>query len=87
VKKLSKIHEFSERQFEDELICLIKVKHKNIVRFLGYCSDTSRQVVKHNGTYILAEVRRRFLCFEYVPNKSLKEYLKGMNTATFLCVR
>jgi serine/threonine protein kinase len=79
VKKLSKIHEFSERQFEDELICLIKVKHKNIVRFLGYCSD--------NGTYILAEVRRRFLCFEYVSNKSLKEYLKGMNTATFLCVR
>ena len=86
MKKLFDKYDFSERQFEDELFCLIKVKHKNIVRFLGYCSDTSRQVVKHNGTYILADVRRRFLCFEYVPNKSLKEFLKGMNTAIFLCL-
>jgi serine/threonine protein kinase len=86
VKKLFDKYDFSERQFEDELFCLIKVKHKNIVRFLGYCSDTSRQVVKHNGTYILADVRRRFLCFEYVPNKSLKEFLRGMNTAIFLCL-
>jgi len=64
--------------FEDELLCLIRVKHKNIVRFLGYCSDTSKKAVKHRGDYVVAEDRKRYLCFEYVPNKSLKEYLEGI---------
>ncbi|KAL6640389.1 hypothetical protein ACP70R_021512 [Stipagrostis hirtigluma subsp. patula] len=76
VKKLSMNNQFSEKQFEDELTCLIRVKHKNIVRFLGYCSDTQQQLILYNGRHVLADVRRRFLCFEYVPNKGLHEYLK-----------
>ncbi|OEL13818.1 hypothetical protein BAE44_0025163 [Dichanthelium oligosanthes] len=52
VKKLSRIDDFSEKQFEDELLCLIRVKHRNVVRFLGYCSDTSQQAVNHNGEYV-----------------------------------
>ncbi|KAL6658418.1 hypothetical protein ACP70R_004004 [Stipagrostis hirtigluma subsp. patula] len=76
LKQLSRTDDFSEKQFEDELLCLIRVKHKNIVRCLGYCSDTSRQVVRYNGKYVLADIRRRFLCFEYAPNKSLHDYLK-----------
>ncbi|CAN6362685.1 unnamed protein product [Urochloa humidicola] len=76
IKKLSRIDEFSEKQFEDELKCLKRVKHKNIVRFLGYCSDTPTEVVEYKGTFVVAEHRRRFLCFEYVPNKSLDEYIK-----------
>jgi serine/threonine protein kinase len=86
VKKLSKTDEFSEKQFEDEVTCLIRVKHKNIVRFLGYCSDTQKQVVSYNGKYVMAEVRQRLLCFEYAPNKTLYDYLKGMNMATTLFV-
>jgi hypothetical protein len=31
VKKLSKTDEVSEGQFKDELKCLIRVKHKNIM--------------------------------------------------------
>lgn len=85
IKKLSRIDDFSEKQFEDELKCLKRVKHKNIVRFLGYCSDTPKEVAKYNGTYVLAENRRRILCFEYVPNKSLHDYIKGTKDAT-LCV-
>ncbi|KAL6595552.1 hypothetical protein ACP70R_047892 [Stipagrostis hirtigluma subsp. patula] len=76
VKKLYMNNLFSEKQFEDELTCLIRVKHRNIVRFLGYCSDTQQQLVLYNGRHVLADVRRRFLCFEYVPNKGLHEYLK-----------
>lgn len=76
VKKLSRTDDISEKQFEDELFCLIRVKHKNIVRFLGYCSNISREVVHHNGRDILADVQQRFLCFEYIPNKSLKHYLE-----------
>jgi len=76
VKKLTSLDFFEE--FEDELLCLIRVKHKNIVRFLGYRSDTSKEVVKHGGDYVVAEDRKRYLCFEYVPNKSLNEYLEGI---------
>ncbi|PUZ46710.1 hypothetical protein GQ55_7G104100 [Panicum hallii var. hallii] len=76
VKKLSKTDEVSEGQFKDELKCLIRVKHKNIVRLLGYCWETQEKVVKFNGMYVLADVRRRFLCFEYVPNGSLHDYIK-----------
>ncbi|KAL6908198.1 hypothetical protein ACP4OV_002368 [Aristida adscensionis] len=76
VKKLFQTSHFSEKQFRDELACLIRVKHKNIARFLGYCSETQHKAVEYNGQFVLAEDRRRFLCFEYVPNKSLHDYLK-----------
>ncbi|KAL6654366.1 hypothetical protein ACP70R_007831 [Stipagrostis hirtigluma subsp. patula] len=76
VKKLFQTKDFSDKQFEDELTCLRRVKHKNIVRFLGYCADTEEEPAEYNGRFVLAEVRRRFLCFEYIPNKSLRDYLK-----------
>ncbi|CAN6328977.1 unnamed protein product [Urochloa humidicola] len=79
IKKLSRIDDFSEKQFEDELKCLKRVKHKNIVRLLGYCSDTPKQVVKYKGAYVLAEYRIRILCFEYVPNKSLLDYIRDQS--------
>jgi serine/threonine protein kinase len=86
IKKLSRIDDFSEKQFEDELNCLKRVKHKNIVRFLGYCSDTQKEVVVYKGAYVLAECRKRFLCFEYAPNRSLEDYIKGMYATTCLGV-
>ncbi|RLM69373.1 hypothetical protein C2845_PM17G02250 [Panicum miliaceum] len=76
VKMLSRIDDFSEKQFEDELLCLIRVKHKNIVRCLGYCSNTSQKVVLYNGKHVIADIKQRFLCFEYAPNKSLHNYVK-----------
>ncbi|CAL4995413.1 unnamed protein product [Urochloa decumbens] len=76
VKKLYEKYDFSDKQFEEELTCLIRVKHKNIVRFLGYCSETQRKVEQHNGRFILADIRQRFLCFEYISDKSLYDYLK-----------
>lgn len=87
IKKLSRIDDFSEKQFEDELKCLKRVKHKNIVRFLGYCCDTPKEVVEYKkGEYVQAECRKRFLCFEYAPNKSLEDYIKGKNDATHFYV-
>ncbi|TVU20677.1 hypothetical protein EJB05_36896, partial [Eragrostis curvula] len=75
VKKLSKVDEFSEKQFVDELKCLIRVKHRNIVRFLGYCSDIQQKLEQYDGRFVLADIQRRFLCFEYVTNKSIHNYL------------
>lgn len=76
VKKLTMSPTFSDDLFLDEVRCLMRTKHKNIVRFLGYCSDTQGELIEHNGRKIMAEVRQRLLCFEYVPNGSLQRYLK-----------
>lgn len=87
MKKLTKIDELSDKQFDDELTCLISVNHKNIVRLLGYCSETQRIPVRlSNGHHVMAEDRRRFLCFDYMPNKSLHEYLKGIKVVPLLYV-
>ncbi|KAL6908192.1 hypothetical protein ACP4OV_002362 [Aristida adscensionis] len=75
VKKLSQTRDFSDKQFQDELTCLRRVKHRNIVRFLGYCSNTQVLPIEHKGRVVMAEERRRFLCFEYVPN-TLHDYIK-----------
>jgi serine/threonine protein kinase len=84
VKKLSILQDFSDDRFHCEVDCLLKTKHNNIVRFLGYCADTQGELVEHKGRKIMAEVRQRFLCFEYVPNRSLRHYLKGTKFATLL---
>ncbi|KAL6908188.1 hypothetical protein ACP4OV_002358 [Aristida adscensionis] len=76
VKKLSQTMDFSDKQFKDELACLRRVKHNNIVRFLGYCSDIQVGPIEYKGRVVMAEERRRFLCFKYVPN-TLHDYIKA----------
>ncbi|KAL6653802.1 hypothetical protein ACP70R_008726 [Stipagrostis hirtigluma subsp. patula] len=77
VKKLFQIGLYSDGPFMDELTCLRRVKHKNIVRFLGHCFGSKKEPIEHQGKIVMAEIQHRFLCFEYVPNKSLRDYLKG----------
>jgi serine/threonine protein kinase len=55
---------------------LIKAKHGNVVRFLGYYASTHGELMEFNGSCVMAEVRKRLLCFEYVRNGSLHRYLK-----------
>ncbi|XP_037455453.1 serine/threonine-protein kinase PLK1-like [Triticum dicoccoides] len=75
VKKLSKTFGVHENKFHTEVECLMKVKHKNIVRFLGYCSDTQGRTANYEGKFVMAELRNWLLCFEYVPNRSLDKYI------------
>lgn len=84
VKKLFRTGDFSDVQFEDELRCLKRVKHRNIVRCLGFCSDTKKVPVEYKGRIVMAEERRRYLCFEYVPNLSLHDFLNGKNLNIFI---
>ncbi|XBH74056.1 hypothetical protein VPH35_101075 [Triticum aestivum] len=65
VKKLFERLDIPDNKFNEEIRCLMKVKHKNVVRFLGYYGD-----------FFMADVRQRLLCFEYVPKGSLDEYIK-----------
>ncbi|CAM0958418.1 unnamed protein product [Alopecurus aequalis] len=75
VKKLTKTHELPESIFHKEVECLMKARHKNIVRFLGYCAETQGQVQDCEGRFVMADMRNWMLCFEYVPNGSLENYI------------
>ncbi|KAK3120380.1 hypothetical protein QOZ80_9AG0686610 [Eleusine coracana subsp. coracana] len=73
VKKLSiNLMDLSDKLFLDEVTNLMNLKHKNIVRFLGYCADSHGEIIEHR----IVETPQRLLCFEYVPNGSLQRYLK-----------
>lgn len=79
VKKLSNMH-LHEDKFRLEIECLMKVKHRNIVRFLGYCSDTQEEFLKYEGKSIMAGIQERLLCFEYVQKGDLVKYISGRIT-------
>ncbi|PVH33625.1 hypothetical protein PAHAL_8G035100 [Panicum hallii] len=64
-----------ENNFNQEVSSLIRVKHKNIVRFLGYCADTQGKVEKYMGKMVIADVRQRLLCFAFMPNGSLDKHI------------
>ena len=81
VKKLHDMIEILEDNFQREVACLVEVKHKNIVRFLGYCSDTQGRVETYKGRTVMADVRQRLLCFEFLPNGSLHRYITGMSVS------
>lgn len=76
--KLSEMVDVHETKFIQEVDSLMKVKHKNIVRFLGYCSDTQGKMLKHKGKNTMVEERQRFLCFEFLPEGSLDKHISGM---------
>ncbi|XP_037438242.1 uncharacterized protein LOC119305973 [Triticum dicoccoides] len=75
VKKLFETVDIDEKKFSEEVHCLMKAKHKNIVRCLGYCSDTQGEMVRCEGKLVLADVRQRLLCFEYLPKGSLDKQI------------
>lgn len=69
-----------------EIVTTITVRHKNIVQFLGYCSHTEKEVIEIEGKFIMAEIRERLLCFEYISNGSLDKYLTGTECHLSSCV-
>lgn len=77
MKKLSNSIDVNENKYVEEVRCLMKVKHKNIVRFLGYCADTQGKMCEYAGKLVMADVRQRLLCFEYLPKGSLELYISG----------
>lgn len=77
VKKLSNTFDIPESKFHGEVKCLMKTKHKNIVRFLGYCADTQGKMAEYEGKLVMADVRNWLLCFEFVPKGSLDKHMSG----------
>lgn len=78
VKKFYDTIELSDEMYRKEVQSMMRLKHANIVRFFGYCADTQWKMFKHDGRHVIAEVRQRLLCFEFVPNGSLDKYISDM---------
>jgi len=75
VKKLHSSYTIEDKMFHQEVQSLIMVKHRNIVRFLGYCSHTEEKAMKMEGKIIMAQIRERLLCFDYMSKGSLENHL------------
>ncbi|XP_066375935.1 myosin-15-like isoform X3 [Miscanthus floridulus] len=75
VKNLVSSSEVQQKQFKNEVDNLMRVRHQNIVQFVGYCYETWLKYTDYNGKHIFAERPKRLLCFEYMPKGSLDRYI------------
>lgn len=64
VKRLEKLVEEGEREFQAEMRAIGRTNHKNLVRLLGYCAEASK----------------RLLVYEYMSNGSLADLLFANTT-------
>ncbi|KAE8802369.1 hypothetical protein D1007_21921 [Hordeum vulgare] len=75
MKKLHQMPGLDEKQFTNEFNNLMRAKHKNIVRLVGYCYYLGHERVEYKGKYVFAHVQERLLCYEYLQGGNLEELL------------
>ncbi|KAL6655077.1 hypothetical protein ACP70R_005903 [Stipagrostis hirtigluma subsp. patula] len=75
VKKVLFLPGKQEKQFENELTKLMRLKNKNIVRLVGYCYNITKILVEIEGKYHFADMAEMLLCLEFVPEGSLEKHI------------
>ncbi|TVU49829.1 hypothetical protein EJB05_01167, partial [Eragrostis curvula] len=78
VKKLTSAIE--KRHFENEAHHLMGLNHPNIVKLVGYCSETETIPTMYHGKIVNAERSENLLCLEYLPNGCLRSHLSDEST-------
>jgi hypothetical protein len=67
-----------ETQFMNEVVPLMRTRHPNIIRCVGYCFQTSKEFAMHNGKMVFADSQpETLLCLEYLTMGSLDKHLQG----------
>jgi len=70
--------EEDDRIFLNKLRHLDTLRHRNIVRVVGYCYHTICELMPHTGRLLVVEKVCRAICFEYLHYGSLRDYLAGI---------
>jgi serine/threonine protein kinase len=78
VKKLVRTSGVHDRWFQNEAGNLQILEHRNIVKLLGSCYQIEKKLVERNCRHFLLDVPEKFLCYEYLSNGSLANYIYGM---------
>jgi serine/threonine protein kinase len=85
VKRLIGV-EIPVNKFRMEAEHFKSLDHKNIVKVVSYCHDESRKerLVEFKGQekLVVFDGHEQLLCYEYMLNGSLHDYLVGMITIT-----
>nr|TKW00305.1 hypothetical protein SEVIR_8G100500v2 [Setaria viridis] len=76
VKKIYDRYHVHKDNSLDELSNVLGIMHPNVVQLIGYCAETKMDTMTHDGgKLIVAEIRSRLLCFEYISNGGLDMYI------------